>query len=1455
MKNKSTTLTLAAMLCLGLAPRQVLAVSPAEIAFPVEEGTSCEHTYSNGFCTQCGELQADYLKPETDGFYNLASGNDLLWWSRAVAANTPNASARLTADIDMEGITMTSIGEKQEMAFRGTFDGQGHVIRNLKITGTDRVGLFRFVTGGSYVRNFIMDSSCSISGEVYCGIIASVVGSGSVNIEGIGQEGTVTATGINAAGIVGVNPSACAILMSDCYVTGKVTGGSESAAMCAWVGGGAKLDNLWACGEVEGMEGEKYLYRGDVTWFRNSYGVHGNQGTIITQDQVQFGALAYMLNQGRVTNPVWRQTLGTDLHPVMDKKSGIVFCISYNSYGSLSSASEIPELGAALKARVESYCSDLKAEKALLDDFLAKAAKLPVCEEVAVFCDIYTEMMELDERIVTSTIAYERYMERCAEISRYLEENDHLQGEGIDALLDYLTGDEAPSEASPLGQYGYITEQHVASAEQLEAEMERVEKMYNAALAGAYEVGQDITNLLVNADFSQKPDWTGWEGVEGYGLGAWTTKDNRVFTACESWQKPMDLHQTVSGLRPGYYLVSMNGAYRHNNDRYSVAYSAQLYAGGNNVYLPTSYETRISADEAVDDMNCNIDGSGVIDLPIYADGGTASEEAPIAYALHGVAGMAYAIASERAINHVVAYVGADGKLTFGVRLADNSAKGNWMGFGNFRLTFCGQETDTQAQEAVKMALDEQTSRANTILTLYKVDDLNPEAAPNYPLELKTALQTAVTEAMAATTVEDQMKCIARYSELFNLINEGKTAYLSLYNTAGLLEAAGTVLKESLSKEQYDDIMNASKTLYDAYADGIYSTAEANHPALLDIEAISQNIPEIDANGVIYINSLRHMLFLSGYVNNGFPNASARLEADITGVTEAMVLKDFRGTLDGNYHTIEYNINHPAANAGLIELLGGTVKNLYLKGTLTTDNKFAGSVAGNTANSAAYISNVVSNVTIKSNVDGDGTHGGFVGYTGSELTITNSMFAGSIEGEKTSCCGGFVGWLDATSSIYNCLMMGDMKVIADGGNTWARNPDRLNIADSYYLTPHAAVAGLPITAEQLESGEGCYLLNGSKNKNPGWYQTLGTDKIPYPDPSHKRLGATYDGKYTNDESKFAVDHTGTKEDPYVLATADDLLRMHGKMRLGEITYFVLNNDIDMSPIENWTPLNLYNDAINDRHWQAWIDLDGKGHVLRNFKTSGSEYNSFFGIFCGNLRNIGFEDVDVYCENTGSGVLGGYVGHSDYSDADRKLYTSTVENVWVTGKLRAMAAYSGGMFGNVAGPTIVRNCYVNIDFTSEASINGGIAGRVRGALTLENCYAAGTIKAGSWGGIIGGGQQAATPACTYKNIVVWNNTVGNFGKTVDGDKVSGVLNYDGTNFAELQKAVVAWDPTVWSCTMEEGAYPVLLQNLVGVQPAVNDGLKPGQQSVYTLTGVRVQKPEKGIYIVNGRKVMVK
>ncbi|HBC29482.1 MAG TPA: hypothetical protein DC006_07545, partial [Prevotellaceae bacterium] len=255
-------------------------------------------------------------------------------------------------------------------------------------------------------------------------------------------------------------------------------------------------------------------------------------------------------------------------------------------------------------------------------------------------------------------------------------------------------------------------------------------------------------------------------------------------------------------------------------------------------------------------------------------------------------------------------------------------------------------------------------------------------------------------------------------------------------------------------------------------------------------------------------------------------------------------------------------------------------------------------------------------------------------------------------------------------------------------------------------------------------------------------------------------------------------------------------------------------------------------------------------------TGNGYDSFFGVLCGNVRNIGFEDVDIDCTSTGSGVLGGYVGHTDYSDADRNLYTCYIENVWVTGKLKVASSYCGGFFGNVGGPTVMRNCYANMQITSGASLNGGIVGRVREALTMENCYAAGTINAGTWGGIVGGGQKGSTPATTYKDIVVWNNTEKNFGGTAANDRLSGILYYDGANFHDLQQAVVAWDSKLWTCTMEDGAYPVLLRTAVGIQP-VADGVADGRvtSGIYTLTGVRVRQATKGLYIINGRKVMVK
>ena len=232
-----------------------------------------------------------------------------------------------------------------------------------------------------------------------------------------------------------------------------------------------------------------------------------------------------------------------------------------------------------------------------------------------------------------------------------------------------------------------------------------------------------------------------------------------------------------------------------------------------------------------------------------------------------------------------------------------------------------------------------------------------------------------------------------------------------------------------------------------------------------------------------------------------------------------------------------------------------------------------------------------------------------------------------------------------------------------------------------------------------------------------------------------------------------------------------------------------------------------------------------------------------MLCGNVRNLGVENADV-ASTGGTGILAGYLGHSKYG---KPCY---VENVWVTGKLSA-TGYCGGMFGNIGGESHITNCYANVEVTGASDLTGGIAGRVRAQLELTNVYAAGTVNRG--GGIIGGGHQDATPMGKFTNVAVWNNTDKNFGPTREGDVQSGILYYDGTNFASLQSQVVAWDPAVWSCDMAEGSYPVLKAFTTGIG-SISAPARSGD--IYDLSGRKLQTlPQKGMYIINGRKVLVK
>ena len=358
--------------------------------------------------------------------------------------------------------------------------------------------------------------------------------------------------------------------------------------------------------------------------------------------------------------------------------------------------------------------------------------------------------------------------------------------------------------------------------------------------------------------------------------------------------------------------------------------------------------------------------------------------------------------------------------------------------------------------------------------------------------------------------------------------------------------------------------------------------------------------------------------------------------------------------------------------------------------------------------------------------------------------------------------------------------------------------------------------------------------------------------------------------------------GTKDNPYIISRPEQLDNMRNVLIKEQMVYFEMDSDVDMAGFV-WEQLNT--SANNYRHW---ISLDGKGHIIYNLTPEGTKnYPSFFGIMCGEIRNVGFVNARVEASASGSGVICGYMGHSTFKDAEENLYPVIVENCYVTGEIISKG-YVGAIGGTLnSSPIIIRNCYSAVNIVgngASANYSGGLVGRVRSDLTIENCYAAGTVSSPVAGGVVAGGQNSTTPASIYNNVIAWNPSVSGttaspFGAIAEGDKLTGVYVLsdmtvndvpvsDGKTHVELQQIAATWgapwynDPTagngypILQWQYDRGDYPQICgfskPDAIGIHTFDNEQ-RAIDNAIYNLSGQRVSKPQKGLYIVNGKKVL--
>lgn len=242
-------------------------------------------------------------EPQKDdnGVYLIGTAAELAWF----AATDGKSSAKLTADIELAGYDWTPLKK-----FYGTFDGQGHVIRNLYINSSSYpAGLIGYLQGGASVTRLGITGSvtCTARSNAQAGGIAGYMYD-KASITQCWSAVNVTSNK-HAGGIAGYTANGAVI--TDCYATGTIR---SSAVNECYLGGicgsgfsntaGATLTNCYSVGKIVGTGGNasyvgglspdktaahyvnSFYLTGTVSGESPKYGVTG-LGTAKTADELK----------------------------------------------------------------------------------------------------------------------------------------------------------------------------------------------------------------------------------------------------------------------------------------------------------------------------------------------------------------------------------------------------------------------------------------------------------------------------------------------------------------------------------------------------------------------------------------------------------------------------------------------------------------------------------------------------------------------------------------------------------------------------------------------------------------------------------------------------------------------------------------------------------------------------------------------------------------------------------------------------------------------------------------------------------------------------------------------------------------------------------------------------------------------------------------------------------------
>ena len=1110
-----------------------------------------DHGFVDGICVVCGAKEPGFMEPNADGFYEITDGKQLVWFASAVNRGEKTIKAILVNDIDMGDYNekFRPIGCTDATPFGGVFDGQFHVISNLIVNQEDNFGgLFGVVEAPVTIKNLVLDASCSITGGSYTGLVGeSKAVAGDVILENLGNEGKVKGLQ-NTAGIFGCCMSSSAtIKMTNCYVTGQVDGGSESALLSGWFGGAGTATNCWTVGNATGISDGYPIGRGTCT-YKNCYATGDVQGDVkqVAASAVASGELAYLLNGSTFQNPVWYQTVGEDLHPVWDNTHGVVYCAN-GEYADVHDDASLNIFFSAMLESEQKYCEDVVAQKTLVEEYAAAFESLNSCSTMEEFSAAYTEVLKQKDPVIASADAYAAYQDKLDRVHVYLEEHPDLQGDYLDILVDYLETETEPCDEYPNGASQYILANLLLDNDQLAEESALVDVMLQSAIRGGIAPGTDVTNLLANPTFVD--GFGGWEGKVATGSGASETSPIR---GAECYAKEMDMYQTIE-VDNGVYELQINGAFRAYQDPKALGYAATFYLNDVQNYFQMDIEDMISMEDVNDGVNCNITGP-TPDLAVTD--GEGDEVQTIGYVMHGVVSCCNAFNAGRYPNSILVEV-TDGKLTVGIKKPKTSTtSSDWLGFGNLKLVYRG--TPEEAAESYDNVLACMNERANTILNKYVFstgEDYN--RLPNFSQAIKDELQATMDAVPAAADVQAKYALIQKFSDLFQQVFDCKQAYANMVSAAESLSDVAVILSDAnvMTPEEAETYGKLAEDLWIAFDEGSYTLEQAQNVELLKNNDLAAQ--EID--GVYQIATPKNLVWYSALVNSGNCKdavLTAKIDfASLDGTDEEGNKVEFKftpigsaehpftGTFDGQGYRISHMRVDDQRADGAVGFFGmvaapATIKNFvlgtscYIKG-----QKFSGLVGQSDGNieGEIHLEQLGNEGTVEV---ANQNAGGILGCCMSSkatIFIENCYTIGKIKGANESAC--ISGWIGSNGTVKNCWSISEVEGAQSDATYLYRFGSQS--ADCTNNWCKGGAQGSTLTDEAVKSGQLCYVLNNGNVEDPIWTQNIGSD-------SHPVLFGTYIvyndmGEYTNPVERIAMDNNLKANDGNVYDLTGRLVR--------------------------------------------------------------------------------------------------------------------------------------------------------------------------------------------------------------------------------------------------------------------------------------------------------------------------